>query len=100
MRVHSLENWGVEMGAHSFFYKGVRAERHSKNMGALNTLIVNLKDYYFEFSISDSPRPVTASAKLITSPFDHDGVDESEHEDEIPITNLTTNRSISSITVG
>ena len=48
MRVHSLENWGVEMGAHSFFYKGVRAERHSKNMGALNTLDIGMAFSFHE----------------------------------------------------
>ena len=46
-----------------------------------------------------------SSAKLTpSSPFENDDnevdADESEHEDEVPITNLATTRSVSSITVG
>ena len=36
--VHSLEKLGAKMGANSFYYQRVRAERNSKNLGALNTL--------------------------------------------------------------
>ena len=37
--VHSLEKLGAKMGANSFYYQRVRAERNSKNLGALNTLL-------------------------------------------------------------
>ena len=36
--VHSLEKLGAKMVANSFYYQRVRAERNSKNLGALNTL--------------------------------------------------------------
>ena len=38
MGAHSLEKLGAKMGANSFYYQRVRAERNSKNLGALNTL--------------------------------------------------------------
>ena len=38
MGVHSLEKLGAKMGANSFYYQRARAERNSKNLGALNTL--------------------------------------------------------------
>ena len=36
--VHSFQEQGAQMRAHSFHFQRVRAERNSKNMGALNTL--------------------------------------------------------------
>ena len=42
MGVHSLEKSGAKMGANSFYYQRVRAERNSENLGALNSLILML----------------------------------------------------------
>ena len=39
MGVHSFEKLGAKMGAHSFFWQRVRAVRHTKNMGAINSLV-------------------------------------------------------------
>ena len=39
MGVHSLEKLGAKMGANSFYYQRVRAERNSENLGALNSLL-------------------------------------------------------------
>ena len=38
MGVHSFEKLGAKMGAHSFFWQRVRVVRHTKNMGAINSL--------------------------------------------------------------
>ena len=47
MGVPSLEKLGAKMGANSFYYQRVRAERNSENLGALNSLIDdNLKNYF------------------------------------------------------
>ena len=40
MGVHSFDKLGAKMGVHSFFWQRVRAVRHTKNMGAINGLIV------------------------------------------------------------
>ena len=42
MGVHSLEKLGAKMGANSFYYQRVRAERNSENLGALNSLGVSV----------------------------------------------------------
>ena len=42
MGVHSLEKLGAKMGANSFNYQRVRAERNSENLGALNSLVTSL----------------------------------------------------------
>ena len=39
--VHSLEKLGAKMGANSFYYQRVRAERNSENLGALNSLQIS-----------------------------------------------------------
>ena len=41
MGVHSLEKLGAKMGANSFYYQRVRAERNSENLGALNSLQIS-----------------------------------------------------------
>ena len=38
MGVHSFDKLGAKMGVHSFFWQRVRAVRHTKNMGAINSL--------------------------------------------------------------
>ena len=43
MGVHSFEKLGAKMGAHSFFWQRVRVVRHTKNMGAINSLIFFLR---------------------------------------------------------
>ena len=46
MGAHSLEKLGAKMGANSFYYQRVRAERNSKNLGALNTLPTSVVNLY------------------------------------------------------
>ena len=43
MGVHSFDKLGAKMGVHSFFWQRVRAVRHTKNMGAINGLLIYLK---------------------------------------------------------
>ena len=63
MGVHSLEKLGAKMGANSFYYQRVRAERNSENLGALNSLEIAK---IFGFWQSDSQN---ISFFLVTLPW-------------------------------
>ena len=46
MGVHSFDKLGAKMGVHSFFWQRVRAVRHTKNMGAINSLLPSMFKTY------------------------------------------------------
>ena len=67
MGVHSFDKLGAKMGVHSFFWQRVRAVRHTKNMGAINGLLIQI--YYTQDRFIRKKLQIEISPKVLVKKF-------------------------------